>query len=123
MFILEGKSTFINIEQSYLKKLHDACSEVYYKPSGYENKPYIGILINKNDRKYVIPLSSAKEKHKTWKNVKKYKDLLNKEYSFCLKVIDEVIGRANKLYDKQMATGKVVKFCCDFKALEEVADK
>ena len=123
MFILEGKLTIINIEQSYLKKLHDACSEVYYKPSGYENKPYIGILINKNDRKYVIPLSSAKEKHKTWKNVKKYKDLLNKEYSFCLKVIDEVIGRANKLYDKQMATGKVVKFCCDFKALEEVADK
>ena len=123
MFILEGKLTFINIEQSYLKKLHDACSEVYYKPSGYENKPYIGILINKNDRKYVTPLSSAKEKHKTWKNVKKYKDLLNKEYSFCLKVIDEVIGRANKLYDKQMATGKVVKFCCDFKALEEVADK
>ena len=123
MFILEGKLTFINIEQSYLKKLHDACSEVYYKPSGYENKPYIGILINKNDRKYVIPLSSAKENHKTWKNVKKYKDLLNKEYSFCLKVIDEVIGRANKLYDKQMATGKVVKFCCDFKALEEVADK
>ena len=123
MFILEGKLTFINIEQSYLKKLHDACSEVYYKPSGYENKPYIGILINKNDRKYVIPLSSAKEKHKTWKNVKKYKDLLNKEYSFCLKVIDEVIGRANKLYDKQMATGKVVKFCCDFMALEEVADK
>lgn len=123
MFILEGKLTFINIEQSYLQKLHDACSEVYYKPSGYENKPYIGILINKNDRKYVIPLSSAKEKHKTWKNVKKYKDLLNKEYSFCLKVIDEVIGRANKLYDKQMATGKVVKFCCDFKALEEVADK
>ena len=50
MFILEGKLTFINIEQSYPKKLHDACSEVYYKPSGYENKPYIGILINKNDR-------------------------------------------------------------------------
>ena len=47
MFILEGKLTFINIEQSYLKNLHDACSEVYYKPSGYENKPYIGILIDK----------------------------------------------------------------------------
>ena len=56
-------------------------------------------------------------------DVKKYKDLLNKEYSFCLKVIDEVIGKANKLYDKQMATGKVVKFCCNFKTLEEVTDK
>ena len=71
MFTLEGKLTFINIDQNYLKKLHDACSEVYYKPNGYENKPYTGILINKNERKYVISLSSAKEKHKTWKNVDK----------------------------------------------------
>ncbi|MBO5353742.1 MAG: type III toxin-antitoxin system ToxN/AbiQ family toxin [Lachnospiraceae bacterium] len=166
MFALEGKLTFINIDKNYLRKLHDACSEVYYKANGYENKPYIGILINKNDRKYVIPLSSAKEKHKIWKNVnkecyliyeiakkaymgqndiwvaaeqdnvkhilsvmdikkmipivdgvysrvnlnpdkkdtdevKKYKDLLNKEYSFCLKIIYEVIGKANRLYDKQ----------------------
>lgn len=188
MFTLEGKLTFINIDQNYLKRLHDACSEVYYKPDGYENKPYIGILINKNNRKYVIPLSSAKEKHKTWKNVdkecyliyetvkkscmgqndiwvaaeqdnvkhilavmdikkmlpivdgvysrvninpdkndtndvKKYKDLLNKEYSFCLRIINEVIRKANRLYDKQMETGKVVKFCWDFKVLEEVADE
>lgn len=180
MFTLEGKLTFINIDQSHFKKLHDACSEVYYKPSGYENKPYIGILINKSNRKYMIPLSLAKEKHNTWKkvnkecylvyetakrssmgqgdiwvaageddvkhilsvmdikkmipivdgvysrvninsddtdsdDVKKYKDLLNKEYSFCLKVIDEVIIKANKLYDKQMTTGKVVRFCYDFK--------
>ena len=71
MFTLEGKMTFINIDQNYIKKLHDACSEVYYKSYGYENKPYIGILINQNDRKYVIPLSSAKEKHKVWKNVNK----------------------------------------------------
>ena len=55
--------------------------------------------------------------------VRKYKDLLNKEYSFCLKAIDEVIMKANKLYDKQMATGKVAKFCCNFKVLEEAADK
>lgn len=71
MFTLEGKLTFINIDQSYLKKLHGVCPEVYYKSSGYENKPYIGILVNKNERKYVIPLSSAKEKHKTWKNIDK----------------------------------------------------
>ena len=29
-----------------------------------------------------------------------------KENSFCLKIIDEVIGKANKLYDKQMARRK-----------------
>lgn len=187
MFTLDGNLTFINIDQNYLKKLHDTCSEVYYKASCYENKPYIGILINKNDRKYVIPLTSAKEKHKSWKNVdkdcyliyeiakessmgqndiwvkadednvkhilsvidikkmipviegvysrvninpedidteeiKKYKDLLHKEYIFCLKIIDQVIDKVNKLYNKQIATGKIARFCCDFKALENVAD-
>ena len=55
--------------------------------------------------------------------IKKYKDLLNKEYSFCVKIIDEVIEKVNKLYGKQMDTGKISKFCCDFKKLEEVADK
>lgn len=187
MFTLDGKLSFINLDQNYLKELHSVCSEVYYKSKGYENKPYIGILINKENRKYVIPLSSAKEKHKYWKNInkecyliyeiakccnmgkddiwvpenkddvkhilsvldikkmipivdgvynrvninydtndtldiKKYKDLLNKEYAFCLKIIDEALIKANRLYDKQIKTGKIVKFCCDFKALESVAD-
>lgn len=188
MFRLDGKLQFITINQDYLKNLHDACSEVYYKNSNYQSKPYIGILVNSNDRNYVIPLSSAKEKHKTWKNmnkecfliyeyadkakmndtdiwveedgedrvkhilsvidvkkmlpikeglysiaelndntsdlpeVKKYKDLLNKEYTFCLKIVNEIIQKADKLYNKQMASGKIVKFCCDFKALEKVCD-
>ncbi|MBR2046221.1 MAG: type III toxin-antitoxin system ToxN/AbiQ family toxin [Agathobacter sp.] len=189
MFGLQEKMKFININQEYIKALHEVCSEVFYKGNDYENKPYIGILINKENRQYVIPLSSAKEKHKTWKNiqndcfllyelekkenlgkdaiwveskevdlvkhifsvldvkkmipikeglysvvdmkvnindpsqVKKYKDLLNKEYSFCLKIINNAVKKANKLYDKQISTGKVAKFCCDFKMLEEVCDK
>lgn len=57
MFSLEGKLTFINIEQNYLRKMHDACSEVYYRESGYENKPHIGILINKNKRRLLMKLS------------------------------------------------------------------
>jgi protein AbiQ len=52
----------------------------------------------------------------------KYKDLLNKEYSFCLKNIDSIIAKATKLYANQMSTGKVKKFCCDFKILESVCD-
>ena len=69
MFSLKDNLKFININQDYLKYLHSFCSEVYYKPTGYETKPYIGILVQENDVEYVIPLSSAKEKHKTWKNV------------------------------------------------------
>lgn len=188
MFTICEKLVFVNIDQQYLEKLHNVCPEVYYKPKGYENKPYIGVMINRQNRKYVIPLSSAKEKHKTWKNIdkecyliyettkrvnmghgdiwvvldgdnvkhilsvldikkmipivdgvysrvninpeendtedlKKYKALLNKEYAFCLKIVPEVIAKASKLYDKQMKTGKVVKFCCDFKLLEKIADE
>lgn len=176
MFKLDGSMKFINIDQNYIKKLNQVCPEVYYKSVGYDNKPYIGILINEGKRFYAIPLSSAKEKHKNWKNVNqecyliyeyalkskmgdadvwvreadedmikhiisiidikkmvpiksglykevnlnkensdtqetvKYKDLLNKEYSFCLKILGDVIKKANRLYDSQMTTGKVKSF-------------
>ena len=184
MFSLKKNLKFITIDQNYLKTLHDSCREVYYKPTGYEKKPYIGILVEENGIEYVISLSSAKEKHKLWKNVDtdrflifencktaetgtkdiyvknkdgtfkhilsvidlkkmipiksglysevdlnpskkdsvqeiKYKVLLNIEYTFCLKIIDSVIQKASKLYEKQISTGKVIKFCCDFKLLEE----
>lgn len=188
MFELSGNMKFINIDQNYIKELNAVCPEVYYKASGYDNKPYVGILVDESHRSYVIPLSSAKDKHKSWKNVNqecylvyeyasktkmgsadiwvqetegdmikhimavidvkkmipikpsvytlvninkedsdtpetvKYKDLLNKEYSFCLNIIDDLIKKANKLYDNQMSTGKVKKFCCDFKALEKACD-
>lgn len=188
MFKFDGNIKFINIDSNYIKKLNLVCPEVYYKSVGYDNKPYIGILINEENRSYVIPLSSAKEKHKNWKNINqecylvyeyalkskmgdadiwvqdndenmvkhimavidikkmipvksgvyketnlnkentdtpetvRYKDLLNKEYSFCLKIVGDLIKKANRLYNSQMATGKVKKFCCDFKLLEQVCD-
>lgn len=48
-----------------------------------------------------------------------YKNLMNKEYSFCLKIMDSIIQKASKLYEKQMNTGRVIPFCCNFKLLEE----
>ena len=184
MFLLKDKLTFVNIDQDYLKYLHENCSEVFYKPIGYDNKPYIGILINEDENKYVIPLSSAKEKHKFWNNVEEdrfliyeisnkkqlsknavfkenpdgtieqifsvidlkkmlpikdglytrvdlttnpqdsvetrnYKNLMNKEFAFCLKILPLIIQKANELYDKQISTGKITNFCCDFRLLEE----
>ena len=171
MFEFDGNIKFINIDSNYIKKLNLVCPEVYYKSVGYDNKPYIGILINKENRSYVIPLSSAKEKHKNWKNINQecylvyeyalkskmgdadiwvqydegnlvkhimavidikkmipvklgvYKEVnLNKEYSFCLKIAGDLIKKANRLYSSQVTTGKVKKFCCDFKLLEQVCD-
>lgn len=55
-------------------------------------------------------------------DVKKYKDLLNKEYAFLIKIKEKIIKKANKVYDKQTTTKNGLKFCCDFKALEKVVD-
>lgn len=65
-----------------MKYLHEYCPEVYYKPVGYENKPYLGILITNDEIQYVIPLSSAKEKHKSWKNIESDRFLI---YEVCKK--------------------------------------
>ena len=184
MFSLKDKLTFININQDYLRFLHEVCPEVYYKPISYDNKPYLGILINNESQEYVIPISSAKKKHESWKNIefdrfliyekydrmpdspdavckrlpdgsiehllsvidlkkmipvkdglytkvnlihsdtdseqiRNYKNLMNKEFAFCLKLLPLMIKKASKIYEKQMSTGKVVKYCCDFKLLEE----
>lgn len=56
MFSLRKNLKFITIDQDYLKYLHDCCTEVYYKSTGYERKPYIGILVQENNIEYVIPL-------------------------------------------------------------------
>lgn len=188
MFKLDGKLKFVNVDMDYLRHLHDACSEVFYKPNDYSNKPYLGVLLTNNDKKYVLPLTSAKEKHKTWKDsypdrflvyaiedksavsnsaifvsteddtkvkhilsavdikkmipvrddvisyvdfnpsdndtdeIAKYKDLQNKEYAFCVKIIDDIVIKATKIYDKQMNAGKVQKFACDFAKLEQALE-
>ncbi len=59
-----------NIDVPYLKHLHDDIdSEVYYAPSRYETKPFLGIVVGIGDYTYFIPFSSSKPKHLKWKNV------------------------------------------------------
>lgn len=81
------------------------------------------------DIKKMIPIKSGvyKEVNLNKENADmpetvKYKDLMNKEYSFGLKIAEDLIKKANRLYNSQMATGKVKKFCCDFKLLEQACD-
>ena len=68
MFSLDNSLQIITIDSNYNKALYDVCSEVFYMPRQYDNKPYIGILITDGSRQYAVPLTSAKEKHKLWKN-------------------------------------------------------
>ena len=60
----------VQVDLNYLQALHDVDSEVMYRRSAdYAKKPFLGILVTNHDRKYVIPLTSAKEKHKSWADV------------------------------------------------------
>ena len=59
------------IDIDYLKAMNEADSEIFYDENNkeYKFKPRLGMLINQEDREYVIPLTSAKEKHKKWADV------------------------------------------------------
>lgn len=189
-FKLIDNLKFVNVDMQYLMELHKISHEVYYNQHNYDNKPYLGILLSADNYKYVIPLTSAKEKHKKWRieevdrfliyeiinkelmigddiwidvdkqtensgkkvyhiwsaidlkkmipvvdsvitevdiNIEskdtieniKYKNLLINEYNFCLKIIDKILIKASRVYEKQTKTKKGLKFCCDFKALEK----
>ena len=51
----------------------------------------------------------------------KYKDLLEKEYSFCVAHKDKIIKKATKIYNKRKNQGKRIPKCCDFNILEQIA--
>ena len=59
------------IDIDYLKAMNEADSEIFYDENNkeYKFKPHLGMLINQEGREYVIPLTSAKEKHKNWADV------------------------------------------------------
>lgn len=45
-------------------------TEVFFdKSNNYEMKLYLGVLVNNKGMEYVIPLTSAKNKHRGWHNV------------------------------------------------------
>ena len=66
-----GKIQFVYIDIDYLQKLHEIESEIFFDKGNenYKEKPHLGILVNNENRRYVIPLTSAKEKHKEWDDV------------------------------------------------------
>ena len=68
MFWEDGIVKIVSVDINYLRTLYNADNEVQYSPLGYENKKFVGLLINNESSKYIIPLSSAKEKHKRYKN-------------------------------------------------------
>lgn len=54
---------FVKIKEDYINYLRSFDSKVQDNSNLKNNKPYIGILIQKDEQKYFAPLSSPKEKH------------------------------------------------------------
>ena len=139
----------------------------------------MGIIIGLGENQYFIPLTSAKDKHRNWKNVsdthfllyefvkssleiprhiyksddgkqkihilsvldmkkmipvpedefeyvdfhklddRRYRDLFEKEYAFCLKIKTKILTKAEKIYNEQMINKKAGRMCCDFLKLEQ----
>lgn len=195
----------VNVDINYMRALYNADNEVMFSASNsYRNKPFLGILITNDSQEYVIPLTSAKPKHRLWPDSNKgfyriyetidirttpydnndimvnitnnafftqrgipeneymyYKkrilsvleirkmipvidgvysivdlstdnpelshedvlrrNLMYKEYIFCKSIKDGILNKANKIYKKQIETGNILKYHCNYKVLEEVA--
>ena len=62
------KVQFVYIDVAYMEYLNGIDSEIFFnkEDENYRLKPHLGILLNNAGMKYVIPLTSAKEKHKGW---------------------------------------------------------
>lgn len=57
------KVQFVYIDVDYMEYLNQIDSEIFFNKSNpnYKLKPHLGILLNNDGKKYVIPLTSAKE--------------------------------------------------------------
>lgn len=64
------KLGFYTVNCDYLEYLNKINSEVYYSPSYRTNlKPFVGIVVGIGKYNYFIPVTSAKQKHRKWKNI------------------------------------------------------
>ena len=195
---------FVFIDTEYLKYLRGFDPEIFFSSNtDYSKKPHLGILTNCNGRKYVIPLTSVKQKHIPWGDVtatnyriyeeidirsaktdqydiivdesdfnklrqrnipedefiyhkkrilsvleikkmfpvmegvytyaelstksanlekEQRRNLMMKEYFFCKKIKAQIENKAKKIYEKQMQSGVVAQYHCNYQLLEIAAD-
>lgn len=108
---------FYTIDSDYLEYLSEIDQEVYFNSSyGYSTKPFVGIIVGIKQFKYFIPLTSAKEKHKIWKNV-------TDEHFLVYEIIDNDITFTGDIYKYFSDTKKMhVLAVLDIKKMIPVPD-
>ena len=90
----------------------------------YSDTKYLKILSALDIKKMVpVPEGVYEKKNFDQETDLKYKYLLQKEYSFCLKIRKGIIEKAENLYKQQKDTSVVFKYYCDFTKLEKACDE
>ncbi len=93
--------SFYTVNSDYLEYLNSVDSEVYYNNIYRERiKPFIGVIINIEDYKYFIPLTSAKPKHKKWKTK-------SKEHFTIYEVVNNDLTIKGDIYKEHSDTQKL----------------
>ena len=138
---------------------------------GKDSRPFVGIVVICEEKKYCIPLSSPKEKHKTMKNgvdfhrildadgkligvldfnnmipvredvlmevdlkvhpkdsqeMKRYKNLMIDQLSFCRQNQDILVKKAEKLYKmvgRKNGSGPLKRRCLKWSKLEQILER
>lgn len=88
------------------------------------NSEYFLHILSVLEIKKMIPVPKGLFKEIDINNLddEDYKSLLHKERRFLLPIYEEILKKANNIYEKQIKTGKVLKLYCDFKSLEKICD-
>lgn len=96
-------------------------NDIYKKIGEDKYKKILAVL----DIKKMIPVPEGLYHYVDFHKVTDlaYRDLLKKEYHFCLGIQDGVKKKVKKVYDTQKKVGKPFKFYCNFSKLEEAVPR
>ena len=61
----------IRVRQDYIEYLKKFDSNVQDNLNERKNKPFLGVLLEREEQKYFVPLSSPKEKHQKFMELEK----------------------------------------------------
>lgn len=92
-----------HVDMDYVKYLYNVDSEVYFvNEQQYSRKPFVGILIDIDNEMDL-----------------KYRALLQDEVRACRNIKHKILEKAEKLYNKQLNSKRVLPMYCNFAILEE----
>jgi len=101
-------------------KANDLHENDLYKPLQNDQ---VRKLLSVLELKKMIPVKEGLYEYIDFKELSTgRKNLLEKEYLFCANIKSRILEYASKMYEKQIESGLIIPFQCDFKKLEEICN-